>query len=238
MKYDIARTESATVKIVSSAEDSRLVQLEINPKSSFIAADLDHKTEKLSEASLEKFKKKSKLDQLEILGIQNEDISAAFKVKDAELLENGNFLITARLLNKPKEKDNKWNRADHIGQDFSETYIKDPSGLPEKFTASTVFDFEGFQEAKEHVPELQIVDTRFNYSNINSSSTLKKRISGESYTGIKSNRPLQFTTADYDRLNAAHPDNMGGTCDPNLGFSCSSWYTHNIDNPDFWTGNP
>ena len=70
MNYDIARAESVAVKVVSSEEGSRLVQLKINPKSSLLAADLDHRTQKLSEVSLEKAKKESKVDQLQILGIQ------------------------------------------------------------------------------------------------------------------------------------------------------------------------
>lgn len=213
MKYDIARAQSATFKVVSSEEGSRLVRLKINPKSSLFAADLDHKTQKLSEVSLEKFKKKSKLDQLEILGIENEDISAAFKVKDAELLDNGKFLISARLLSKPKAKDNKWNRADHLGRAFSETHINDASELSKKFTASAVFDFEGFQKAKEHVPELQSADNYFDYSNIKPTSTLKKRIVEDSYLTTISQEPLQ------------------SACDPNVGFSCSGWYTQNTEYP-------
>ena len=217
MKYDIARTSSSIVKVIESNEDLRLVQLEINPKSSFTAADLDNAEDKLSEVSIDQFKKRSKLNQLELLGIEHDNFSAAFKIKDAELLDNGNFLLDARLLQSPKRKNKKWNRADHIGKDYTDGFIKEPSTLPKKFKANTVFDFEGFKEAKEHVEELQEIDHQHEYSNLNSTSTSKRRIRDKDYR-LNSNLPVYF---GHD-----------------TGFGSSAWYSPYQNNPDAYVGSP
>ena len=220
MKFDIARSASSKVNIIHEDKKTNTIQFEIRPKSNFTIADLDHPSNKLSNISLGRFQKKAELDQVKIIGFDDNNFTASFKIKEAELLENGNFLIDAKLLETPNHRDKKWNRSDHIGKDFVDRHINDISELPKKFKASTIFDFEGFKAAKEHVRELQSVDTRYNYSIISQSSPASRRIDPSNYAGLNSGQPL-----------------LAG-CDADKGFSCSGWDTKNENNQGFWTGNP
>ena len=228
MKYDIARTESSSIKVTRSDKESGIVQFMIAPSAAFHAADLDNSVEKLSKVSLKRFKRKSELDELKIIGFETDQFTASFKVKRAELLDNGNFLIDARLLESPKHRDKKWNRADHIGKDFVDRHIDRLSDLPKNFKSDTTFDFEGFKAAKEHVSELQTVDARYDYSNISTSSVSKRRISPQLNTSVENGRPLQKTYNWWQIAESAGENNTGPNCDPSLGFSCSGWLTHNV----------
>lgn len=216
MKYDIARAESAKVKIVSSEKGSRLIQLEINPKSSFVAVDLDHKEEKLSEVSTEQFEQRSKLEQLKVIGIEHDDFAAAFKVKEAEFLDNGNLALNVKLIQKPDHKNKKWNRADHIGKSFTDKHIEELSKLPKKFVSNAIFDFEGFKDAKEHVDSLQAIDRYHQYSNVNSSPIPQKRISEDKQPQPNSNPPAYFSD--------------------NTGFA--NWYSGFTSDPNAYIGSP